>query len=318
MRVLSLFDGISCGRLALERAGIHVDQYYASEIEESSISVSKRHYPYDTHIHVGDVSRISHERVLQSDTPVNYHPQVATALSETPVAAITERVFLPGKFDLLIGGSPCQSFSAIGDGSGFDGKSGLFWQYVRLLNEVQPTYFLLENVKMRRDWQDVITEALGVEPILIDSAHVSAQRRKRLYWTNIPGVGQPEDKGICLRDIIQSERVAPQFFLSEKAKGYMGRAPAGFAGGKVRWESYSNPLSGKAMTLTANMGKGVPYGVVEELGRRLTPLECERLQTLPDGWTDGIPTTSRYQMIGNGWTVDVIAHILGNIPQRLS
>ena len=277
MNVLSLFDGISAGRIALERAGVNVEKFYSSEIDEHAIKVTQRNHP--STIQLGDVTQ-----VFSKNLP---------------------------KIDLLIGGSPCQSFSKAGNGQGFDGKSGLFWDYVRILNEVKPTYFLLENVIMKKEWEDIITEALGVSPIRINSNLLSAQNRPRQYWTNIEGVEQPDDKGILLKDIIltsfdeKTGEEMKKMILSDKANDYMGR----LRNGKPRWEYHKNPLDGKAACLTANMYKGVPYGVVKELGRRLHPIECERLQTFPDGYTEGISMTQRFKAIGNSWTVDVIAHI---------
>jgi site-specific DNA-cytosine methylase len=277
MNVLSLFDGISAGRIALERAGVSVDNFYSSEIDEHAIKVTQRNHP--STIQLGDVTQ-----VFSKNLP---------------------------KIDLLIGGSPCQSFSKAGNGQGFDGKSGLFWEYVRILNEVKPTYFLLENVIMKKEWEDIITEALGVSPIRINSNLLSAQNRPRQYWTNIEGVEQPDDKGILLKDIIltsfdeKTGEEMKKMILSDKANDYMGR----LRNGKPRWEYHKNPLDGKAACLTANMYKGVPYGVVKELVRRLHPIECERLQTFPDGYTEGISMTQRFKAIGNSWTVDVIAHI---------
>ena len=276
MNVLSLFDGMSCGQIALERAGIKVDNYFASEIDKYAIEVTKNNYPNTKHIgSVVDVKGI--------DMP---------------------------DIDLLFGGSPCQSFSIAGDGSGFDGKSQLFWEFIRVLKEVKPKYFLLENVKMKKEWENIITEALGVEPIEINSDLVSAQRRKRLYWTNIPNVNQPADKGIILSDILKSSYNA-KFDLSEKAIAYMSRLRSG----KPRWEYHKNPLNGKASCLTANMFKGVPYGVIKEKMRRLTPEECEELQNIPFEYTKFVSDTQRFKMIGNGWTVDVIAHIFKNLKQ---
>ncbi len=320
--VVSLFDGISCGQLALEKAGIEFDEYFASEIDSYAINVALNNFP-DT-IHLGNVED------------------------------------LEGRFfsnvDLLIGGSPCQSFSRSGDGSGFDGSSKLFFEYVRLLKEIKPKYFLLENVVMRKEWQDVITEYMGVEPIAINSSLLSAQNRPRLYWTNIPNIEQPEEKGLTLSDILEDE-VDDKYYLSDKAIDYMSR----LRNGKPRWEYHKNPVDGKSACLTANMYKGVPYGVVKldkcdqvatlemkasesirrvygrngkapclttmggghrepkvfdsgrMIARKLTPLECERLQTLPDNYTQGVSNTQRYKMIGNGWTADVIAHIFKNI-----
>ena len=212
------------------------------------------------------------------------------------------------RIDLLIGGSPCQSFSNAGDGSGLDGKSKLFWEFVRVLKETKPTYFLLENVKMKKEWEKIITDTLGVEPIAINSRLLTAQNRPRLYWTNIPNVIQPIDRGIVLKDILQDE-VEEKFYLSDKAIDYMSR----LRNGKPRWEYHTNPLDGKSACLTANMYKGVPYGVIKELKRRLTPIECERLQSVPDNYTEGVSNTQRFKMLGNGWTIDVIAHILNEM-----
>jgi DNA (cytosine-5)-methyltransferase 3A len=164
--VLGLFDGMSCGQIALNKVGIKYDNYYASEIDVHAIKVTQHNYPNT--IQLGDIHNIK-----GSDLP---------------------------KIDLLFGGSPCQSFSSAGNRTGFDGKSGLFWEFVRVLNEVQPKYFLLENVKMKKEWEDIITKEMGVEPIRINSNLVSGQNRERLYWTNIPNLTQPEDKNIKLSE----------------------------------------------------------------------------------------------------------------------
>ncbi len=283
MNVLSLFDGMSCGRIALERAGIKVDNYYASEIKPHAIKVSKNNYPDINQ--VGDVTKLYG----------GYFDKV----------------------DLLIGGSPCQSFSNanqyVTDGTdGFDGKSKLFFEYVRLLKELREKNpdlkFLLENVRMKKEWRDLITKYVGVEPIEINSNIFTGQNRPRLYWINIEQSNLPADKNILLKDIIQTE-VDKKYFLSEKAIAYMGR----LRNGKPRWEYHKNELNGKAACLTANMFKGVPYGVIKELGRRLTPTECERLQGVPDNYTSCVSDTSRYNLLGDGWTVDVITHILKNL-----
>ena len=262
--VLSLFDGMSCGQLALDTLGIKVNNYFASEIDEHAIKIAKKNYPNTKHI--GSVVDVK-----GSDLP---------------------------KIDLLIGGSPCQSFSNAGDRTGMEGKSKLFWEFVRVLKETKPTYFLLENVKMKKEWEKIITDTLGVEPIAINSRLLTAQNRPRLYWTNIPNVVQPIDRSIVLKDI-----------LEDKACAYMSR----LRNGKPRWEYHTNPLDGKSACLTANMYKGVPYGVIKELKRRLTPTECERLQGVPDNYTEGVSNTQRFKMLGNGWTIDVIAHILNEI-----
>jgi len=277
INVLSLFDGMSCGQIALNKLGVKYDNYYASEIDKFAIGITKKNYPNT--IHLGDV-----RDVKGSDLP---------------------------KIDLLFGGSPCQSFSNAGNGKGFEGSSGIFWEYVRVLREVKPKYFMLENVKMKKEWQDIITKELGVEPIAINSSLLSGQNRPRLYWTNIPGVEIPEDKGIVLKDILEDDNlVDKQHLMTPKAMAYMD----GLRNGKQRWQYHKNPLDGKAACIVASFYKLSGLGVLDyrTLGkpcRRLTPVECERLQTVPDNYTESASRTQRYKMIGNGWTVDVIAHI---------
>jgi DNA-cytosine methyltransferase len=277
INVLSLFDGMSCGQIALNKLGVKYDNYYASEIDKFAIAITKKNYPNT--LHLGDV-----RDVKGSDLP---------------------------KIDLLFGGSPCQSFSNAGNGKGFEGSSGIFWEYVRVLREVKPKYFMLENVKMKKEWQDIITKELGVEPIAINSSLFSGQNRPRLYWTNIPGVEIPEDKGIVLKDILEDDNlVDKQHLMTPKAMAYMD----GLRNGKQRWQYHKNPLDGKAACIVASFYKLSGLGVLDyrTLGkpcRRLTPVECERLQTVPDNYTESASRTQRYKMIGNGWTVDVIAHI---------
>ena len=277
INVLSLFDGMSCGQIALNKLGIKYDNYYASEIDKFAIGITKKNYPNT--IHLGDVRDVKGE-----DLP---------------------------KIDLLFGGSPCQSFSNAGNGKGFEGSSGIFWEYVRVLREVKPKYFMLENVKMKKEWQDIITKELGVEPIAINSSLLSGQNRPRLYWTNIPGVEIPEDKGIKLKDILEDDNlVDKKHLMTPKAMIYMD----GLRNGKQRWDYHKNPLDGKAACIVASFYKLSGLGVLDyrTLGkpcRRLTPVECERLQTVPDNYTESASRTQRYKMIGNGWTVDVIAHI---------
>ena len=277
INVLSLFDGMSCGQIALNKLGVKYDSYYASEIDKFAIGITKKNYPNT--IHLGDV-----RDVKGGDLP---------------------------KIDLLFGGSPCQSFSNAGNGKGFEGSSGIFWEYVRVLREVKPKYFMLENVKMKKEWQDIITKELGVEPIAINSSLLSGQNRPRLYWTNIPGVEIPEDKGIKLRDILEDDNlVDKQHLMTSKAMIYMD----GLRNGKQRWDYHKNPLDGKAACIVASFYKLSGLGVLDYRNldkpcRRLTPVECERLQTVPDNYTESASRTQRYKMIGNGWTVDVIAHI---------
>ena len=313
MRVLSLFDGISCGHVALERAGIPVEVYYASEIDKYAIQITQKNYP-DT-IQLGDVTKID----------------------------FTEFI---GKVDLLIGGSPCQDLSiSKNNRQGLQGsRSGLFYKYVEALEIIKPKYFLLENVaSMKKEDKDTITSILGVEPILINSALVSAQQRKRLYWTNIPNITQPQDKGILLQDILESglaDREKTNAILAQYYKGITSKPLEYLSNHQIR-PYVAEPIrigqygkggqgqriysvQGKSVSLSANGGgQGAKTGLYkidlpdgEYLIRKLTPLECERLQTLPDNYTEGISNTQRYKCIGNGWTVDVIAHIFSFIGDK--
>lgn len=328
MRVLSLFDGISCGRVALERAGIPVDVYYASEIDKYAIQIAQKNYP-DT-IQLGDCTKLNYSELLD--------------------------------VDIVIGGSPCQGFSFAGKQLNFnDPRSKLFFEFVRAVRTIRPKYFLLENVKMKKEYQDAISAELGVEPIEINSSLVSAQNRKRLYWTNIPNITQPADKGILLKDIVHEYADVEDEKIQNWARNYivpfnltlqiLDKEVAKGKVGYFRQDSQANRvyyIHGKAVTLcgdaggaAAKMGQylfGVitpcrvekrqngqrfndgskfytltaqdKHGVlVEGYIRKLTPIECERLQTLPDNWTDGISDSQRYKCLGNGWTVDVIAHI---------
>jgi DNA-cytosine methyltransferase len=278
--VLSLFDGKSCGQIALNKAGIYYSKYYASEIDIHAIKVTQHNFPNT--IQLGSVTDIK-----GTDLP---------------------------KIDLLIGGSPCQSFSNAGNGSGFKGKSGLFYEYVRLLKECNPKYFLLENVKMKKEWQDIISSELGCKPIKINSNLVSAQNRERLYWTNIP-ISELQDKGIFIEDILD-ESFDEKYWLKEKNTELLLK--------KVNIENAPNvacidvynkkvKLDRKCPTLTLphhNSIRLLQNGRI----RKLTPNECEKLQTVPINYTDcELSDIHRYSMLGNGWTVDVIAHIFGGL-----
>lgn len=281
MKILSLFDGISAGQLALQRAGITVDAYYASEIDKYAISVTDKNFPNT--IQLGDITKWR-----EWDIPW-------------------------GEIDLVIGGSPCQGFSFAGKQLNFDDpRSALFFVFVdichRVADENPKMRFMLENVRMKKEYQDVITNVMGVEPIVINSNLVSAQNRHRLYWTNIPNVTQPTDRGILLRDILV-DSVDQRYFLTEAGKAYMSR----LRNGKPRWEYHTNPLDSKSACVTANFYVGIPMGVIKELMRRLTPVECERLQTFPDDYTSVISNTQRYKALGNSWTVEVVAHIFKNL-----
>jgi|TARA_R110002020_G_scaffold22837_3_gene76684 DNA-cytosine methyltransferase len=319
MNVLSLFDGMSGAQLALRKAGVKVDNYYASEIDKYAVNVTKHNFPNT--IHLGSVVDV------KSKDGKLYTPERDEKLHQ---------------IDILIGGSPCQGFSFAGKQLNFnDPRSKLFFEYVRLLKELKPRYFLLENVNMNKKSKAVITKALGVEPIFINSKTVSAQNRQRLYWTNIP-FEMPTDKGIMLKDILEDG-------FTDREKSYCLDANY-FRGGNLKWyfEKHRRQLvfsknclchvgdadikansstkrvyhpAGKSPTLTT-MGGGhrEPKVLVESMAwRKLTVTECERLQTVPEGYTamgsDGkkISNTQRYKMLGNGFTVDVIAHILNGI-----
>ena len=389
INVVSLFDGMRCGLVALERAGIEVNNYLASELDKYAIQVANKNYP--NCINLGDVNNWRNWDIDWSS------------------------------IDLLIGGSPCQGFSIAGKQLNFnDPRSKLFFVYSDILKHIQGynpnVKFLLENVKMKKEHQDVITEYLGVEPVLINSALVSAQNRKRLYWTNITEIQQPEDKGILLKHIVHEnadeiDYNMPQSALDKMPKiiekyGYLpkmfnpynaseikDKAPTQTTGrlwtgsravcfyellaeyvvpfdktlqildkevqaGKVgyfRQDSQANRIyyiHDKAVTLCGDAGGGAAkmgqylfgcitpdrvekrqqgqrfneglkfyiltaqdrHGVlIEGYIRKLTPIECERLQTLPDNYTEGVSNSQRYKMLGNGWTVDVIAHIFNGL-----
>jgi DNA (cytosine-5)-methyltransferase 3A len=294
MNVLSLFDGISCGQLALKRAGIMVEKYYSSEIDKHAIKVTQQNFPNT--IQLGSVAEITKNDV--------------------------------DKIDILIGGSPCQSFSRSGDGSGFDGKSGLFWEYVRLLKELQPTYFLLENVVMKKEWEKIISNALGVNPVLIDSKLVSAQKRQRLYWTNIKNITQPDDKNIHIFDVLTGEhehicehevimdKVENSFIVKNATKkGYLIASN----GDTINFEHpKSKTRRGRVATAKTNTLNTSPnYAVVKDGNiLKLNISEYEQLQNLPVGYTTGISDNKRKHAIGNGWTVDIVAHIFSFINSK--
>lgn len=277
MQIVSLFDGMACGYEALLKAWVTVDKYYASEIDKYAMQVALKNHP--NIVEVGDVTKMAWS---------DYNG-----------------------IDLLIWGSPCQWFSGVGKQLAFDDpRSKLFFEFVRLKNELNPKYFLLENVKMRQERVDIISGYLWVEPIEINSALVSAQNRKRLYWTNIPNVTIPEDKNIVLKDVLL-DSVDEKYYLSDKQIEMIDHR---------KW--FERPLdrikdpSDKIGTLTTHVGKfsnGIKL-VRDTIGvRRLTPVECERLQTLPDNYTYGVSDSQRYKMLWNWWTVDVIAHIFSFI-----
>ena len=344
INVLSLFDGLSCGNIALEKAGIKVNNYYASEIDKWAIQIANKNYP--NIIQLGDV----------------------TKFDETQ---------LP-KIDLLIGGSPCQGFSFAGKQLNFDDpRSKLFFVYVYMLKQLKPKYFLLENVRMSKQSQDVISEHLGVQPIKINSSLVSAQNRVRLYWTNIPNVTQPTDKGLKLKDILEidgyvdrdkSHCLDANYFKGGNLKSYFekhrrqlvfsndglchvgnadlnghdlikrvyhpdGKAPTvnTMNGGNREPKVLCGALRGrykangkteqqlelrkdsKTNSLTTVQKDNLVIEEEQLTYRKLTPLECERLQTIPDGYTSGVSNSQRYRMLGNSWTANIIAHLFKGI-----
>jgi len=364
MNVLSLFDGMSCGQQALQRAGINVENYFASEIDKYAIQVTMANFPNTNQL--GSVVNVDGYSL----------PQI----------------------DILIGGSPCQSFSFAGkrkgmatkdeqeiltlehylelkaEGFEFEGQSYLFWEYMRLLKETKPKYFLLENVMMGEKWEKILSKAIGVKPIIINSALLSAQNRQRLYWTNIglapsglfgdleTTIKQPKDKCILLKDVLESD-VDEKYFISQRmidsfdAKtNYYKSMGGGFEfkpnKGEAKGRTLTNPgknrmddnwiiVKGARMTgrdpenpksrkPCSNTEQMIEERFDEKAGtlttvqkdsllsinkniRRLTPIECERLQTVADNYTNYVSDSQRYKMLGNGWTVDVIVHILNHI-----
>lgn len=292
LNVLSLFDGISAGQMALKKAEIEVDKYFASEIDKHAINVTNKNFPNT--VQLGDITKWREWAIDWSS------------------------------IDIVMGGSPCQGFSFAGKQLNFeDPRSKLFFVFLDICNHVADNnpkmIFLLENVKMKKEYQNVISEKLGIEPIEINSALVSAQNRKRLYWTNIRNIEQPEDKGVLLKDIIINkdfEKYLPgeNLIVPEATKkGYCEVKPNNgvdltFINSKTRrgrlMEHKSNCLTASKYDYNWFDGKII---------RRLTPVECERLQTFPDNYTEGISDNQRYKALGNSWTVDVIVHIFKNL-----
>lgn len=283
MNVLSLFDGISCGQLALRKANVPYSNYYASEINKYAIAVTQYNFP-DT-VQVGDVCLLTPEQFP--------------------------------KIDLLIGGSPCQGFSCAGKGLNFeDPRSKLFFEYVRLKNQLQPEFFLLENVKMKKEYQDVISEYLGVEPVMLNSSLVSAQLRTRLYWTNLP-IPAIEDKGIMVKDILEQVDYGQFSYLPEKKIFNVHYTNNGIYYGEKGRHGFKQPnvawsLEGKHGCLIAKQCFNkilLPNGKVRKTTRR----EMERLQTVPDGYTDTVSYNQAGQLLGNGWTVDIIVEFFKSL-----
>jgi site-specific DNA-cytosine methylase len=269
MNVMSLFGGMECGRIAVDVLGFEIGKYYSSEIDKYAMIVTQANW--SDVIHLGDVTKWYEWNVDWSS------------------------------IDLLIGGSPCQGFSVAGKQLAFDDpRSKLFYVYDDILNYIRflnpNVKFLLENVKMKKESLNVITSTLGLEPVFINSASLSAQNRQRWYWTNIGKIKQPDDKGVMLCDILEDD-----------------------GQGVIKRDGVIMLKNEKSQCIDANYYKGVDnHGqrtmVLMSDGnlRKLTPVECERLQTVPDNYTNHVSNTQRYKMLGNGWTVDVIVHILKN------
>jgi DNA (cytosine-5)-methyltransferase 3A len=276
MNVLSLFDGISCGQIALNRANISYDNYYASEIKPHAIKCTLDNYPNT--IQLGDILNLK-----GSDLP---------------------------KIDLLIGGSPCKGISRLNKNQeGLEhSESRLFWEYIRLLDEVKPKYYLLENTHGNKEATNTITETLGINPISINSKLVSAQNRPRYYWTNIPDIKQPLDKGITTNDIfdysgVLADECRVKWLNSESGK-------KSIKNGYTKVNPY--PKSG-CLTALGHKKWNENYLYRDGVYRYLSQTEIEKLQTLPVGYTKILSYDEAYDCIGDGWTVDVIAHIFKNI-----
>ncbi len=340
MNVFSCFDGMSCTQIAVKQLGYENINYYASEVDKYAIKVTQANYP-KTH-QVGDITKIDPEK-------------------------------LP-KIDLMVGGSPCQDLSFAGKGKGLiEGeRSSLFFAFVDLLKAIKPKYFLVENVRMKKEYQDIISDILGVQPIKINSSLVSAQNRVRLYWTNIPNIEQPTDRGIVLSDILEdgfvdrdkAHCVDANYFKGGNLKSYFekhrrqlvfsqdglchvgdadlkgiqsikrvyhpaGKSPTLTTMGSGHREpkilqtarGYNKgglkALDGKTPPLTTSSWQNNNHLTRDEghTYRKLTPMECERLQTVPDNYTAHVSNTQRYKMLGNGFTIEVIKHILSNMEK---
>lgn len=284
MNVLSLFDGMSCGQIALERAGIEVENYFASEIDKYAIKVTQANYPNTKQL--GSITELDGTK-------------------------------LP-KIDLMFGGSPCQDLSSSNvwtEQKGLQGKkSSLFWEFVRLLKEVKPTYFLLENVGSAKNSDiEIIDRELGVKGIKFNSKLVLPQNRNRVYWTNIPFELPKNEMTLTMQDLLETN-VDDKYYITQKMYDcIMCPATKGWQSGKMDIDlKIARPLTATMHKMhradTDNYITGIaPQGKTNV--RRLTPVECERLQGVKDNYTDCVSDTQRYRMLGNGWTVDVIAHI---------
>lgn len=289
MNVLSLFDGMSCGQIAFKKLGIEFDginnKYFAAEIKPYGIKVTKHNFPNT--IHIGDVRKISYNKGILN----------------------TENGNFKVKIDILIGGSPCQSISNLVFNKGiYDGKSDMFFEYLRIFNEVKPKYFLLENVNGHKDSLKAISGWMGVKPININSNLLSFQNRNRMYWTNIPNVTIPKDKHINFQDYKETDQdICKQY----KVKNTPSRIKM--------WEDNCPNVTDreKINCLTCKQDRRHNAGLIsfEDFCRYLTIKECELAQTVPVGYTNCLTKSQAYDVLGDGWTVDVIAHILSHIKE---
>ena len=290
MNVLSLFDGMSCGQIALTKLNIKCEKYYASEINPNSIKITRKNYPNT--IQLGDITQLTEEKLK--------------AL---------------GQIDLLIFGSPCEDLSITKSKTreSLDGKkSSLFWEAIRVKDIVKSKWFMMENVaSMNEESKNVITQYMDVEPIKINSSIFSAQDRERYYWTNILIDDLPGDKGLVLQDIMENN--VDEKYYYDKPFEFHGWNKKVIATVDLKCHDISKRVYNpnfKCATLTAIQG-GYQEKKVYNNGRvrKLTPIEYERLQTIPDNYTYGVSDTARRSMCGDGWTVDVIVHILKNMKQ---
>jgi len=269
---------MSCGQIALQRAGFKNFTYYASEINASAIAVTMANYPNT--IQLGDITAIK-----AADLP---------------------------HIDLLIGGSPCQGFSMAGTHLNFEhSESKLFFEYCRLVDECKPDFFLLENVCMKKEWAEIITSRLGVSPIKIDSARLSAGHRKRLYWTNLPVTGLPPEKKIFLRDIWDTTATRENIYGRMKLKKPGTLAYRNTWGHVKTLDEKANCITARTPSITNTSSTNVKLDDVTYA--KLSIVEYERLQTVPDGYTKSARMSERFRMLGNGWTVDIIAWIFSHI-----
>jgi DNA (cytosine-5)-methyltransferase 3A len=301
IKVLSLFDGISCGQIALERAGIKVNSYFASEIKKHAIITTQARYP--STIQLGDITKISYRDGVLYTNNGNFNV---------------------GTIDLLLGGSPCQNFSIARISNGFirdglDGdKSKLFYEYLRLKKEITPKHFLLENVRMKKESKEQLDDYLGVDGMLIDSDTISYQKRPRIYWTDIPNLTIPTNKNINFQNHKDNNHDYCKQFKVNKTPSRERMWNKGQSTSSMRSSCANITKSDKIYCVTCDQDRAPNSGLIEfeDFCRYLTTRELEIAQTLPVGYTNGLSIRQAQDVIGDGWTVDVIVHILKNLPEE--